>query len=367
MNIVNLTPGCQVKAPGVVYGGSRMISLKDRFLGCMLGGAVGDALGAPVEFLARREIVDRFGPDGIVDFAESYGRVGAITDDTQMAMFTAEGMGPAVRRAMAKGIWGTEPSFVYHSYRYWLKTQGERLPPVPKMHGLANPVAGEYRSWLLELPEMHSRRAPGRTCIAALKSGDYGTVAHPINQSKGCGGVMRIAPVGLFGRFEAGCEIAAITHGHPSGYLAAGFLTVTLGALREGRGLHDAIELGRASLRAGDHHHEVLAAVEQACSEARQGASPEAVERLGEGWVAEEALAIALYCALAADGFETGVRLAVNHGGDSDSTGAIAGNLLGTMYGVTAIPERWLAQLELRPEIEKLALDLLDSSQGEER
>src|SRR4051794_27207286 len=345
----------------------RMVSVDERFAGCLLGGAVGDALGAPVEFLGLREIRARFGRDGITELTEAYGRVGAITDDTQMTMFTAEGMVPAVRRAMAKGIWGTEAAFAYHAYRHWLQTQGEPLPPVPTMHGLSGPLAGEHRSRLLELPELHARRAPGATCVAALKSGDYGTVAHPINQSKGCGGVMRIAPVGLFGRFEAGCEIAAITHGHPSGYLAAGFLTVAIGALREGRGLHDAIELGRTSLRTGDHHHEVLAAVEQARSAARQGASPEAVERLGEGWVAEEALAIALYCALAADDFEMGVRLAVNHGGDSDSTGAIAGNLLGTMYGVTAIPERWLAQLELRPEIEKLALDLLDSGQGEER
>ena len=94
-------------------------------------------------------------------------------------------------------------------------------------------------------------------------------------------------------------------------------------------------------------------------------ASPEAVERLGQGWVAEEALAIALYCALVADDFATGVRLAVNHGGDSDSTGAIAGNLLGTLHGVRAIPERWLAQRGLRDEIERLARDLLAAAQEE--
>ena len=343
-----------------------MVSLRDRFVGCMLGGAVGDALGAPVEFLTRAQIVERFGSDGIVDLAEAYGRVGAITDDTQMALFTAEGMIPAVRRAMAKGIWGTEPAFVYHAYRHWLKTQGEPLPPVPIMHGLSLPLGGDYRSGLLDLPEMHARRAPGRTCIAALKSGDYGTVKRPINQSKGCGGVMRIAPAGLFGRFEAGCEIAAITHGHPSGYLAAGFLTVVVGALREGCDLIEAIERAREPLVACEHHEEVLAAVERALSEAEAGPSPEAVERLGQGWVAEEALAISLLCALVADGFEAGVRLAVNHGGDSDSTGAITGNLLGTMLGVQAIPERWLERLELRDTIEGLALDLLASAEREE-
>ena len=302
-----------------------MVSLEERFVGCMLGGAVGDALGAPVEFLSRAEIVERFGRDGIFEFAEVYGRVGAITDDTQMAMFTAEGMIPAVRRAMAKGIWGSEPAFVYHAYRYWLHTQGEPLRPVPIMHGLRLPLGGEYRSELLELPQLHARRAPGRTCITALRSGDYGTVKRPINQSKGCGGVMRIAPVGLFGRFEAGCEIAAITHGHPSGYLAAGFLTTVIGGLREGRELTQAIESARAALIACDHHEEVLAAVAHACLEAERGASPEAVERLGRGWVADEALAIALYCALVADDFAAGVRLAVNHGGDRYRSRRIAG------------------------------------------
>lgn len=104
-----------------------MVSLEERFVGCLIGGAVGDALGAPVEFLSTAEIVARFGPQGIEELAEAYGRVGAITDDTQMSMFTAEGMIPAVRRAMAKGIWDTEPAFVYHAYRPWLKTQGEPL------------------------------------------------------------------------------------------------------------------------------------------------------------------------------------------------------------------------------------------------
>jgi ADP-ribosylglycohydrolase len=87
--------------------------------------------------------------------------------------------------------------------------------------------------------------------------------------------------------------------------------------------------------------------------------SSETVERLGGGWVAEEALAIGLYCALVAGGdFGKGVRLAVNHGGDSDSTGAVTGNLMGTLLGRGAIPERYLAGLELKEVIEEVAEDL---------
>jgi ADP-ribosylglycohydrolase len=87
--------------------------------------------------------------------------------------------------------------------------------------------------------------------------------------------------------------------------------------------------------------------------------SPETIGRIGGGWVGEEALAIALYCALSAQGdFARGVLLAVNHSGDSDSTGAITGNLLGLMLGNNAIPARWLGVLELREDIEALANDL---------
>ena len=87
--------------------------------------------------------------------------------------------------------------------------------------------------------------------------------------------------------------------------------------------------------------------------------SPETIEMLGGGWVGEEALAIALYCAtVAEDDFARAVRLAVNHSGDSDSTGAIAGNLVGLMVGVEGIPSSWLDGLELREEMEAVTADL---------
>ena len=84
----------------------------------------------------------------------------------------------------------------------------------------------------------------------------------------------------------------------------------------------------------------------------------EAIARLGQGWIAEEALAISIYCALVARNFKHGVILAVNHDGDSDSTGAIVGNLLGAMHGVKTIPAEWLEPLELRDVITELAEDL---------
>jgi ADP-ribosylglycohydrolase len=129
--------------------------------------------------------------------------------------------------------------------------------------------------------------------------------------------------------------------------------------LLQGAALPDAIAEGLDELRRWPAHEECLAAIETALSLAAQ-ARPAAgvVESLGEGWVAEEALAIAFYCSLVAADFASGVRLAVNHGGDSDSTGAIAGNLLGACLGEEAIPRAWREAVELRDVIERIADEL---------
>jgi ADP-ribosylglycohydrolase len=76
---------------------------EERTVGCFLGGAVGDALGAPVEFLSLDQIRQQFGADGIGDFSVAYGRIGAVTDDTQMTLFTAEGIIRTYQRARDRG------------------------------------------------------------------------------------------------------------------------------------------------------------------------------------------------------------------------------------------------------------------------
>lgn len=117
--------------------------------GCLLGGPVGDALGAPVEFLSLEQIRARYGPDGIADFDTAYGRLGAITDDTQMTLFTAEGLLGAICRGKREGTVDT-PSVVHHAYLRWLRTQGDPH----------DPSGGELDGRLVRLPELHHSRAP---------------------------------------------------------------------------------------------------------------------------------------------------------------------------------------------------------------
>lgn len=339
--------------------------VRSRFRGCLLGGAVGDALGAPVEFLDLDEIVSAFGEAGIRDYAPAYGKLGAITDDTQMTLFTAEAM---LAAHVASALHGQEPDFfraAAAAYARWLMTQENS-----RLISSGNAKS----SWLLQQKKLFSRRAPGTTCLSALQT-SRGKVARAMNDSKGCGGVMRIAPVGMYfacslsgernpGRlisniFTTGCDLAAITHGHPSGCLSAGALALIVSLLLVGKSLTDAIHAAKEELRKHPSHKETLAAIEKAENLAKSRPRERGVLReLGKGFVAEEALAMGLYCALGAKDFEDGIILAVNHSGDSDSTGTITGNLLGASAGVEAIPERWLARLEMRSTIEAIADDL---------
>jgi ADP-ribosylglycohydrolase len=328
--------------------------VRSRIRGCLLGGAVGDALGAPVEFMSLDRIRGRFGPDGPSAFEDGSFPAGSITDDTQMTLFTAEGLIRSVNRANARGI-GPSIDVMRFAYYRWLRTQGAR-PDIDI------PDEDRLSSWLTEVPELNSCRAPGLTCTYALAGGKLGTPDEPINDSKGCGGAMRIAPIGLAwpaDPFEYGCEAAALTHGHPTGWLAAGFLAQLIREIMWGADLKPAIEAALLRLKEDDNHHETSQAVERAVSLADGSPGrPETVEDLGAGWIAEEAVAISVYCALACPDFETAVRLAVNHSGDSDSTGSITGQIVGTLMGESAIPSRWLERLELRSVIETVAEDL---------
>lgn len=340
------------------------LRLRERFRGCLLGGAIGDALGAGIEFARLDEIRRRYGPAGVDRYLVVYGRKGAITDDTQMTMFTAEALVRAevIRRTRTTLNTAATASnrvvALHRGYLRWLHTQGIRSAHADYDDALDG--------WLIRLPELHSQRAPGNTCLGALQLAQPGSVSRPTNDSKGCGGVMRVAPVGLFGErpFDAGCWAAAITHGHPSGYLASGAFADVIARVVTGVPLHDAIAQMRAT-HADALSGEVLVAIDGAIAAAASGdVSAETVESLGGGWIAEEALAISLYCAMVARDFDHGVTLAVNHSGDSDSTGAITGNLLGAAWGIEAIDARWLGPLELREELEQLADDLLLARRG---
>ncbi|MBN2621813.1 MAG: ADP-ribosylglycohydrolase family protein [Acidimicrobiales bacterium] len=337
----------------------------DRVRGCLAAGAVGDALGAPVEFWAIDEIRARLGADGVTDLIED---PPAVTDDTQLTLFTAEGLVRAAIRYQDKGICHPA-SVVHHAYLRWLHTQGVSWDTAGRRFGSDAPDG-----WLVGEGRLRRRRAPGNTCLSALSSGDAGTLDAPINDSKGCGGVMRVAPVGLMfddpeRSFRTGCELAAITHGHPCAWLPAGVLAATVTHLVAGDTVDDSVAAGRRLLdrRPGAADTaaietaaaETAAALDAAIRLAGDGLpAPEQLEHLGSAWVGEEALAIAVCCALATTDARAALLAAVNHSGDSDSTAAICGNLVGAAYGSDAVPSGWLRALDVGDVVEQVADDL---------
>jgi ADP-ribosylglycohydrolase len=332
------------------------------FRGCLIGGAIGDALGWPIEFNDYNQIVQKYGPNGIQDLRISSSGKAEITDDTQMTLFTAEGILRAETRGSRRGICHP-PSVVFHAYQRWMLTQG-----YPRIDA----YEWTYDGWLLGVKELYARRAPGNSCLSALTSGKHGTIEEPINNSKGCGGVMRVAPIGLFYRkdsaFEMAAEMAALTHGHPSGYLSAGALADIIASIIDGEHIETAVEKAILKLKTRDQHEEctriLIKAIDLVKSELPD---IEAISQLGEGWVGEEALAISVYCALKyQDDFKTAIVAAVNHSGDSDSTGAITGNILGAYLGLSHIPEDWLNNVEMNDIIMQVSDDLLVGHQNTE-
>lgn len=349
-------------ASTALWGRVRQQDHRARVRGALLGGAIGDALGAGIEFESLAAIRAVHGPDGVRDYVSAYGRRGAITDDTQMTLFTVDGLIRAhVRRDT--GAWHPATD-VHQAYLRWAVTQRAHRP------GERGPDSG----WLDRQEWLYSQRAPGNACLGGLADDRMGSLEDPKNPgSKGCGAVMRSAPFGLLAGwdprhvFRLAAECAAQTHGHPSGYLAAAAFAVVVHAAAHGETLDAGVHRALALLAAWPGHEETTEALRQALDAVRQGApTAERLESLGQGWVAEEALAMGVYCALVAQDMSHGLLLAVNHGGDSDSTGSLCGNLLGALHGETALPPVWLAELEGRAAILELADDFaMELTQGQ--
>ncbi len=348
----------------------------DAIRGSLIGGAAGDALGYPVEFDKLSEIKAKYGDAGIqaYDLDPASGKA-LISDDTQMTLFTATGILNGHTRMQLRGVGGAPSFYVWLDYKAWLRTQ----------QGIKKAPDYKTDTWLAKVPGMYARRAPGMTCLSAIAAGEPGTIENPINNSKGCGGVMRVAPLGLFYEIingnvddldREGAAIAALTNGHPLGYIPAAVLTHILNRIVYSReryhGLKEIVIEAKdavAELFSDKKEMRRMAELIDRAVSLSENEDPDEdnIRILGEGWVAEETLTIAIYCALRhEDDFSAGIIAAVNHDGDSDSTGSVTGNILGAWLGYPAIDDIWKKDLELEDVILEVADDLCHGCQMEE-
>ncbi|WP_236557803.1 ADP-ribosylglycohydrolase family protein [Citricoccus sp. K5] len=358
-------------------------SYPSRVLGLLSGGAAGDALGYTVEFSSLAQIRAEHGDGGLthplqVPAIRAGGTV-PISDDTQMTLFVLDGLLDWIEWAN-EGSMADPAACVWLSCLRWYRTQTGTLP-----EGAPEPPT----RWLEEHPEMHVRRAPGKACLSGLSSRDMGLPHQPQNpESKGCGTVMRSAPYGMVPGLEDTMVVslarrgAVLTHGHPAAWTSAAAFGLMISRLMAGHALDASVTAALEWLDTvpddGGTAAAVRAAVALAGTRGSDGSdkagassgSSSVPTELGEGWVAEEALAIAVYAALVTDGGDTAVdadiqalaplhlraalHLAVNHGGDSDSTASLAGQLLGARYGMGIFPDAavpaWIGEREIVAE-----------------
>lgn len=350
----------------------------DPIRGCLFGGAVGDALGYAVEFIEDYVIFERYGSEGITEYAlDKVTCKALISDDTQMTLFTANGLLVGDTRGCMRGVQGWPRVYVAMAYQDWLYTQ---------TGSYENRAERGYnqRSWLCDVPELYARRAPGNTCLSALSEAartghieDY--IENPKNNSKGCGGVMRIAPLALNYQMAIdkldmeAAQIAAITHGHSLGYMPAAVLCHIINRIvfpgEKKMTLKEIVVEAKKTAEKifeGDKHlNELTDIIDRAIVLSENDFDDlENIRALGQGWVAEETLAIAIYCSLRySDNFSRGIIAAVNHSGDSDSTGAVTGNILGALIGYEAIEGKWKKDLECADIILEMADDLCHGCQ----
>ena len=358
--------------------------VKDCIRGCLMAGAAGDALGYVVEFMSRESILARYGDKGITKFDITPEGKALVSDDTQMTLFTANGMLMGITRGDMRGIGGAPEDYVDGAYLDWYYTQTGKKREIL--------IDDWHYTWLRDLPELAHRRAPGNTCLAACEAMYYGMEVK--NNSKGCGGIMRVAPLALLSagyiargeRFysvdemdKAGAETARVTHKHPLGFLPAAMLThllyklvpMSVEAVREEfeQLVEDTIE-ALDNIYKGEFEEDkryLADLTRKAVALAGNGRSDaDNIRSLGEGWTGEEAWGIALYCAMRhADSVEDAIMAAVNHDGDSDSTGSICGNIMGAIHGYEAIKRQRLfcpqgKELEQTLELSNIILTLAD-------
>lgn len=300
--------------------------------GAILGLAIGDALGMPVEFRRRQQILEAWGPQGITDFVDEHAPVwprmpiilgtrhppGAYSDDTQMTLAVAE--------ALVTAGW-------------------------KDLDTLMNQMGERFVEWSRS-PD--NNRAPGATCMAGCDNLAAGVPWRNagVLSSKGCGSAMRVAPIGLmFWRdhsrlMEIARASSLLTHGHEAAVEGAAAAALLVGLAMEKKtphAMYDAL-LAECAPRSADF---------RTCLEKLPRFLPEepaialSKSGLGEGWVAEEAVVSALYCFWRSpEDYSQTVLMATNTDGDSDSIACIAGSISGAFNGVNSIPLPWRQRVE---------------------
>jgi ADP-ribosylglycohydrolase len=301
------------------------------FAGAVLGAAIGDAMGHPVEFIESvAAIRARYGAQGVTRFELYWDREGKhfapYTDDTQMA------------EAVLRGLL-------------------ERGTLDATMRGIAD----RFIAWARSPQGGH--RAPGNACLAgcrALEGGAHWSRAGG-ETAGGCGSVMRAFPFGLVfiddveRAEEWAVEHSKLTHRDPIALAACGAMAAGTALLARGEDVkHATSEMVAAACRHSAPTAEMMA---RAIDDARRGTGPEVTLDRLRAWAAHEAIAAAVYVLERnPDDPRAAILEGANTPGDSDSIATLAGALVGARCGARALPVEWIRDVERADELLALSL-----------
>ena len=304
-----------------------MKTSKANFRGCLLGGAVGDAKGYDLR---------ENGKD-------------LVSDNTQLTSFTVDGLIWADDRAVNKGVYAYIPCLFY-SYQKWYYTQTSSL--ADKNYSFI--LNGEILNW----EELFARRGHGMTSMNSLAgsiSNKFGTIKNRVNSNKGCGSVMRSAPIGMYfcknenTAFQIGCEAGALTHGHIDAILSSGYFAYIISGIIQGGNIKEVAMEGLAQFKKIEGHETCYNKIKQAILLSGDDTSVnDALREIGKGLIAEEVVALAIYLAIKfGNDFEGAIFTASKYDGNKDSIASICGNIMGAYLGDYEIPYKWIQKLEL--------------------
>ena len=330
-----------------------MVDLRDRYAGVLVGAAVGDALGAPLDGMSAQRALSAAGGGPLRQLLALDGRLGLGTDAVQQALFTAEGLIRAHHRILA-GRGGDTVDGVYASLLRWQATQHAPAPP-PRADG-----------WLSTQEVLYDRQARDPATSRALRSGLRGSLDTPINTWREATVLVRAGACALaeLMPFERASRVATLTHSHVDAALSAGLLAVVLSKLLLGQELDHAVQAGLSRVGSQPAAQELSALVEHALDTADLGEP--SVDQLGEVLAfagpdpaaAPAVLSAALYVVGAVDDPAEALGLAVLAGGGASRLGAVVGQLLGARAGAEALPSELVQGARLAPLAKDVADDL---------
>lgn len=286
--------------------------MKDKFSNIIKAGAIGDAFGYNVEFKSWEHIKITY--DGPLLFINCTNYI--VSDDTQMTLFCLE----ALKENSEKN--NDNENILQRIYEYYLDWNATQYKDI------------HFKKEFSKQSSLHKRQAPGRTCLTALGSRRCGTMENKINDSKGCGGIMRVAPIAFLNRdiddiIYLGCMQAAITHGHPEGYLSSGFFAGLINLGIKGIEFEDAYKIVKEKILTYKDNKDFITYLNKIEEKLNiEFNNPnDMTDFFGEGWTGETALGLAIYAFKQGKNFEHAVVISTNHCGDSDSTASMAAQL----------------------------------------